>query len=341
METRIFKINSPNSEDISLVGSILREGGLAAIPTETVYGLAGNAFDGECAKKIFEAKGRPSDNPLIVHISEFSQWKPLVTEIPEQAKALADAFWPGPLTIILPKSEKVPDEVSGNLSTVAVRMPSDEIARAIITAAGVPLAAPSANLSGKPSPTSAKHVIDDMTGRIDAIVDAGECSVGVESTVISLAVTPPRLLRPGGVTPEMLVSVLGEIEIDDAVYNKLPEGAEAASPGMKYKHYAPEAQVVLIKSSLADFRNYVEKNKEDGTVALCFEGEEKGISVPTLTYGEKDDPSSQAKHIFDALRQLDEMKAKTVFARLPEQNGVGLAVFNRLIRAAGFNVIEL
>lgn len=341
METRIFKINSPKSEDISLVGSILREGGLAAIPTETVYGLAGNAFDGECAKKIFEAKGRPSDNPLIVHISEFSQWKPLVTEIPEQAKALADAFWPGPLTIILPKSEKVPDEVSGNLSTVAVRMPSDEIARAIITAAGVPLAAPSANLSGKPSPTSAKHVIDDMTGRIDAIVDAGECSVGVESTVISLAVTPPRLLRPGGVTPEMLVSVLGEIEIDDAVYNKLPEGAEAASPGMKYKHYAPEAQVVLIKSSLADFRNYVEKNKEDGTVALCFEGEEKGISVPTLTYGEKDDPSSQAKHIFDALRQLDEMKAKTVFARLPEQNGVGLAVFNRLIRAAGFNVIEL
>lgn len=341
METKIFKINSPSDPQIAEVGKILSEGGLAAIPTETVYGLAGNALSGDCAKKIFEAKGRPSDNPLIVHISEFSQWAPLVKEIPETAKALADAFWPGPLTVILPKSNIVPDDVSGGLSTVAVRMPSDEIARAIIESAGVPLAAPSANLSGKPSPTSAQHVIDDMTGRIDAIVDSGNCSVGVESTVISLAVNPPRLLRPGGVTPEMLTEVLGEIEIDDAVFNKLPEGVQAASPGMKYKHYAPEAQVILIKGSLPKFREYVRSNSDEDTVVLCFEGEENELSVPTLTYGSKDDPNSQAKHIFDALRRLDAMKAKKVYARLPEQNGVGLAVFNRLVRAAGFNIIEV
>lgn len=341
MKTKIYKIASPNDEQISAVGEILREGGLAAIPTETVYGLAGNALNGECARKIFEAKGRPSDNPLIVHISNISEWAPLVKEIPEAAKELAAAFWPGPLTIILPKSDLVPDEVSGNLPTVAVRMPSNEIARAIIDSAGVPLAAPSANLSGKPSPTSAKHVIDDMDGKIDAIVDSGECTVGVESTVISLAVSPPRLLRPGGITPEMLTSVLGEIEIDDAVFSKLPDGAEAASPGMKYKHYAPAAQVVLIKSTLSKYIEYVEENRSEGTVALCFEGEEESLTVPALTYGKKNDPASQAKHIFDALRNLDEMKAKKVFARLPEQNGVGLAVFNRLIRAAGFNVIEL
>lgn len=341
METRIFKIISPEDKQISEVGKILREGGLAAIPTETVYGLAGNALSGDCAKKIFEAKGRPSDNPLIVHISQFSEWTPLVKEIPETAKALAEAFWPGPLTVILPKSDIVPDDVSGGLSTVAVRMPSDEIARAIIESAGVPLAAPSANLSGKPSPTSAQHVIDDMTGRIDAVVDSGDCSVGVESTVISLAVNPPRLLRPGGITPEMLTQVLGEIEIDDAVFNKLPEGAEAASPGMKYKHYAPEAQVILIKGSLPNFKEYVKNNSDENTVALCFEGEEKELSVPTLTYGKKDDPNSQAKHIFDALRRLDTMKAKKVYARLPEQSGVGLAVFNRLIRAAAFNIIEV
>lgn len=341
METRIYKITSHDDKKINEVGEILREGGLVAIPTETVYGLAGNALKGECAKKIFAAKGRPSDNPLIVHISSMSQWAPLVKEIPETAKALADAFWPGPLTIILPKSDIVPDEVSGNLPTVAVRMPQNEIARAIIEKAGVPLAAPSANLSGKPSPTSGKHVICDMRGKIDAIVDSGECSVGVESTVISLAVNPPRLLRPGGITPEMLTDVLGEIEIDDAVFNKLQDGAEAASPGMKYKHYAPNAQVVLIKSSLEEFIEYVENNKDEDTVALCFEGEEESLTVRALTYGKKNDPADQAKHIFDALRKLDEIKAKKVFARLPEQKGVGLAVFNRLIRAAGFNVIEL
>lgn len=341
METKIFKITTPDCEQIKQVGEILRNGGLAAIPTETVYGLAGNALDGRCAQKIFAAKGRPSDNPLIVHISRFEQWKELVAEIPETAKALADAFWPGPLTIILKKSDLVPDEVSGGLDTVAVRMPQNKIALAVIESAGVPLAAPSANLSGKPSPTCASHVIEDMKGRIEAIVDSGECNVGVESTVLSLAVNPPRLLRPGKITAEMLTEILGEVEIDDAVFEKLLDGEKAASPGMKYKHYSPEASVVLVKGKFEKYAEYVNSLKEEGSVALCFEGEEKSLMVPCVTYGRKDDPSSQAKHIFDALRCVDKIGAKKVYARFPESSGMGLAVFNRLLRAAAFNIVEL
>lgn len=341
METKIYKVSSADSPLIKEAADILRSGGIVAIPTETVYGLAGNALDGSVTQKIYKAKGRPSDNPLIVHISEYSQWAPLVKDIPEGARALADAFWPGPLTVILPKSQLIPDEVSGGLSTVAVRMPSDEIARKIITEAGVPLAAPSANTSGKPSPTTAKHVIDDLFGKIDAIVDGGDCSVGVESTVISLAVSPPRLLRPGGITPEMLTEVLGEIEIDDAVYNKLADGKEAASPGMKYKHYSPKAEIVLIKSDLDAFIRYAKENATESSAVLCFEGEEGSMPIRSITYGKRDDALSQAKNIFDALRRLDEIGADKVFARYPKNDGVGLAVFNRLIRAAAFNQLEL
>ena len=341
METKIYKVTSAESPLIKEAAELLRKGGIVAIPTETVYGLAGNALDGSVTQKIYKAKGRPSDNPLIVHISEYSQWAPLVKEIPESAKALADKFWPGPLTVILPKSQLIPDEVSGGLDTVAVRMPSNEIARKIISNAGVPLAAPSANTSGKPSPTSAKHVIDDLSGKIDAIVDGGNCDVGVESTVISLAVSPPRLLRPGGITPEMLTEVLGEIEIDDAVYNKLAEGQTAASPGMKYKHYSPKAEIVLIKSDLEAFIAYAKKNATESSAVLCFEGEESSMPIRSVTYGKKDDALSQAKNIFDALRRLDEIGADRVFARYPKNDGVGLAVFNRLIRAAAFNQLEL
>ena len=341
MKTLHFEIHSPKSEDITTVASVLKDGGVVAIPTETVYGLAGNALKGECVKKIYEAKGRPSDNPLIVHISDISQWAPLVKAIPESAMALAEKFWPGPLTIILPKSDIIPDEICGGLSTVAVRMPSDEIARSIISECGFPLAAPSANTSGKPSPTSAKHVKEDLDGKIDAIVDSGECSVGIESTVITLATDIPRLLRPGGITPEMLTEVLGEIEIDDAVYNKLHEGAVAASPGMKYKHYSPEAKVLIVKGSFDNYKKYIENTAEEGDIALCFEEEVSDLKIKCITYGRKDDPSSQAKNIFDALRRVDEEKAKTVYARFPENEGIGLAVFNRLVRAAAFNIIEV
>ncbi len=341
METQIFKVESEFDESIDYAAKILRDRGIVAIPTETVYGLAGNALDGNVTDKIYAAKGRPSDNPLIVHISDISQWPSLVKEIPEIAYALTDKYWPGPLTVILEKSEIVPDKVSGGLSTVAVRMPSDKIARKIIEKAGVPLAAPSANTSGKPSPTSAKYVIEDLSGKVDAIVDAGDCSVGVESTVISLCETPPRLLRPGGITAEMLTEVLGEIVIDDAVFNKLAEGQKAASPGMKYKHYSPDAQVVIVKGSFESYNKFIEENKTEKTVALCFEGEEKGLSVRCVTYGKRDDSSSQAKNIFDALRRVDELGADKVFARYPETDGVGMAVFNRLVRAAAFNIIEV
>ncbi len=331
---------SDKQEDILKCAEILKNDGLVAIPTETVYGLAGNALKGSCVKKIFAAKGRPSDNPLIVHISDISQWEPLVKAVPEKAKALAEKYWPGPLTIILPKSEIIPDEICGGLDTVAVRMPSNETARAIIDACSFPLAAPSANTSGKPSPTTAPHVMADLDGKIDAIVDGGSSSVGIESTVISLASDVPRLLRPGGITPEMLREVLGEIIIDDAVYNKLADGAKASSPGMKYKHYSPAAKVILIKGTYDKYISFVRKNADSTTAILCFEGEEV-TDIPSVVYGKKDDPSSQAKHIFDALRSLDKIGAKTVYARFPESDGVGLGVFNRLVRAAGFNIIEL
>ena len=338
MKTELLTVSD---EDIKYAGEIVRGGGLVGMPTETVYGLAANALSGECVKKIYAAKGRPSDNPLIVHISSVDEWAPLVKEIPENALKLAEAFWPGPLTIILKKSDIVPDETSGGLNTVAVRIPSDENARRLIKSAGVPIAAPSANTSGKPSPTTAKHVMNDLDGKIDAVIDGGECTVGVESTVITLATNPPRLLRPGGITPEMLEGVLGEIEIDNAVYNKLEDGADAASPGMKYKHYSPTARVVLLKGDFEKYKEYIDSNKTDRTIALCFDGEERELSVPCLPYGKENDSLSQAQRIFSRLREADEMGAEIVYARYPERTGVGLAVYNRLIRAAAFEVIEL
>ena len=341
MKTQYFTVQDPRDPALAAVGDILRRGGLAAIPTETVYGLAANALNDDAVRGIFRAKGRPADNPLIVHISAFSQWEPLVQGIPEQAKQLADAFWPGPLTIILPKSARISSVVSGGLSTVAVRMPSHPVARAIIDNAGVPLAAPSANTSGKPSPTTAQHVRDDMDGKIDCIVDAGPCSVGVESTVLSLAGETPRLLRPGGVTPEMLERVLGSIEIDNAVFHQLAAGQTASSPGMKYKHYAPAAQVTILKGSFAQFQAYVDAHKTPDTLALCFDGEESQLSVPAIAFGKASDGKDQAANIFAALRDVDRRGAKQVFARFPQMDGVGLAVFNRLVRAAAFHILEL
>ena len=341
METKLIKTTDPADERLKEAGEILRAGGLVAIPTETVYGLAANAFDETAVRGIFAAKGRPADNPLIVHISALSQWAPLVKAIPERAKMLAEHFWPGPLTVILPKSERIGPVVSGGLDTVAVRFPSHPIARAVIDAAGVPLAAPSANTSGRPSPTKAQDVLEDLGGKIDAVVDGGPCSVGVESTVVSLCGDVPRLLRPGGVTPEMLRQTLGELEIDPSVYDKLREGAVAASPGMKYKHYAPAAQVVLLKGSFEEFKAYVISHADADTLALCFEEEAAALPVPTVTYGCENDSASQAQCIFDALREVDRRGATRVFARVPAQDGLGLAVFNRLVRAAAFQIIEL
>lgn len=334
MNTRI--LDAEKEYDIKEAGEILRRGGLVAIPTETVYGLAGNALDPTVSAQIYQVKGRPSDNPLIVHITEMEELVPLVEEIPEAAKKLAEKFWPGPLTIIMKKSALVPKETTGGLDTVAVRMPSHPAARAVIRAAGVPLAAPSANLSGLPSPSAFEHICDDLNGRVEAIMNGGDCAVGLESTVITLVTPVPRVLRPGGVSVEQLRAVLGEVDVDPAVLIKPEENARVSSPGMKYKHYAPKADITIIDASLEDYAAFVNAQKD--VVALCFESEERLLDCPAVTFGKAYDALSQAHELFSALHKLDAIGAKTVYARMPRKAGVGLAVYNRLIRAAGFKV---
>lgn len=335
METKLLQ---PNNDGIDTAARLLQSGQLVAIPTETVYGLAADALNGEAVASIFRAKDRPMDNPLIVHIGDIKDWAPLVTHITDEAKNLADAYWPGPLTMILPAADCIPNEVTGGLNTVAVRFPAHPIAQAVILRSGCPLAAPSANRSGSPSPTNAQRVVEDMDGRIAAILDGGSSDVGVESTVIDMCHTPPRLLRPGGITPTMLEEVLGPIEIDSAVTHALEAGAIAASPGMKYKHYAPRAEVHIVKGTPSAYAEYVNQHCAPGVFALCFE--EDKVTVPAVTYGSRYDALSQAQQLFDALRQLDEQGAKTVYAACPSQEGVGLAVYNRLLRAAGFRIIN-
>lgn len=338
MKTKFYK--SCDTAELTEVAEILKNGGIAAIPTETVYGLAANAYNGEAVSKVFEAKGRPTDNPMIVHISKLEEIYPLVTVFPEKARKLAEAFWPGPLTMILPKSDIVPRQVAPRLETVAVRMPSHPIARRIIELAGVPLAAPSANSSGSPSPTTAQHVLHDLDGKIDAIVDGGECDVGIESTVITLATEVPRLLRPGGITVEQLEGVLGKVDVDPAVISELEDGVAPASPGMKYKHYSPKAQVYIVEGSPESFKFVVDSERGDGDMALCFNGEEDDIPIPCLPFGDEDDLNSQAHLLFAQLRQFDELGARRVFVRAPSSEGVGLGVYNRLLRAAAFKVIK-
>ena len=342
MLTEVIKINPDNidEESISRAAKLLTRGELVAIPTETVYGLAANALDKTAVEAIFSAKGRPQDNPLIVHLADKSWLSKYAAHIPRDAYKLIEAFWPGPLTIILKKSLIIPDVVSAGLDTAAFRLPSHPVAKAIIEAVGVPLAAPSANISGSPSPTTAAHVLSDLGGRIAAIVDGGECSVGVESTVVSLCGEIPTVLRPGGVTTEMLREVIGNVVIDAAVLNGLEDDAKATSPGMKYKHYAPKAHVVIINGEFNKIVNMVSAMGE-GTTMLCFDGEEAIFNLPCVTYGAREDSAEQARRLFDALRRLDDIGAKTVYARCPAKTGMGLAVYNRLLRAAGFEVIEI
>lgn len=334
--------NTP--DNIDTAARLLACGGLVAIPTETVYGLAADALNGAAVAKIFEAKGRPADNPLIVHVANFEDIEryKLVREVPEQAVKLAKSFWPGPLTIIMKKGDIIPDEVSAGLDTVAVRLPSHPSARAIISAANTPLAAPSANLSGSPSPTTARHVLNDMDGKIDAVFDGGACSVGVESTVLTLAEDTPRLLRPGAVTLEQLQSVLGEVALDPAVLSKLKKGEKAASPGMKYKHYAPKANVILLKCGDDEFIDYVNRNSGEKVAALCCDEDIEKLSAKCISLGKRNDYEAHAQRLFDSLRRIDGCgEIATVYTRLPSTDGVGLAVYNRLIRAAGFEVIDL
>ena len=341
------KLLNNTKQDIATAGKLLKDGELVAIPTETVYGLAADALNGEAVANIFKAKGRPMDNPLIVHIADLSQVDDLVAFVPPVLEDLAKAFWPGPLTVILEKSDLIPDEVSAGLDTVAIRMPSHPVARAIIKAAGTPLAAPSANTSGMPSPTTAAHVLHDMDGKISAVVDGGPCEVGVESTVLTLCTRVPRILRPGRVTPEDLFDVLGDVDVDDAVLGQLAEGAVAASPGMKYKHYSPKAEVYIVDGSAEGFAKYVNEKvaeraaDEAAVAALVFDGEESLVNCVTLPFGAEDDSLGQAEHLFDDLRRADELGVSDIYVRCPSAEGVGLAVMNRLLRAAEFRIINV
>lgn len=328
-------------EDLQVAAALLRDGQLVAIPTETVYGLAADALNGKAVGSIFVAKGRPSDNPLIVHIADIHTLSSLVRIVPPCAEALASAFWPGPLTMIFKKASHIPNEVTAGLDTVAVRMPSHPVARRLISLSGCALAAPSANRSGIPSPTEAHRVAEDMDGRIAAIVDGGPCEVGVESTVIDVSGETVRVLRPGAVTVEMLQAVVGTVEVDGAVLRPLHEDETAASPGMKYKHYAPKARVILVQGSADAYRQYVNTQKAHGVAAVCFDGETDGIQVPVYTYGARTDATAQANRLFELLRRLDEDGVTVAYTACPQTDGVGLAVYNRLLRAAGFEVITL
>lgn len=340
MKTEILYAYSPDdTAAIDRAAEILQNGGLVAIPTETVYGLAGNALDENAAANIYKAKGRPCDNPLIVHIAEIEQIAPLVTEIPENARRCMQAFWPGPFTAILNKSSAVPNSVSGGLSTVAIRLPSNPVAHALLKKCGLPLAAPSANLSGSPSPTRAEYVIRDLDGRVDAILASGDCTVGLESTVVTFATNPPRLLRPGGITAEQLRRLVPDLIIDSAVLSEPEKDAKVASPGMKYKHYAPKANITLFEGTSKEFTAYCNSHKDLYDHAVCFTEDCQNLLLSFTDLGAAKDYRTQAERLFNALRLLDDLNKKTVIAHAPDKNDIGLAVYNRLIRAAGFKLI--
>ena len=329
-------------EDISQGASILRRGGLLGIPTETVYGLGANGLDGAAVSRIFQAKGRPQDNPLILHIPEAEWLRRYCKNIPPAAWRLAERFWPGPLTMILQRKVNVPNAVTCGLDTVGVRCPDHPVTLAIIRAAGVPVAAPSGNLSGRPSPTCARHMEEDMDGKIDAIVDGGPCGVGVESTIVDLTAPVPRLLRPGGLPLEDLRAVLGEVAVDRAVLSPLDPGEKPRAPGMKYRHYAPRAPVTVVSGEGRRTARYIRRNLGDHTGVICFEeyrDQFPGCQVRSI--GSAQDRGEQARRVFDALRSFDGTDVTAIFAQCPGDGGLGLAVANRLKKAAGFQVVEL
>ena len=322
---------------LDIAAELLKNGEVVAIPTETVYGLAGNGLSADSVKKIFEAKGRPADNPLILHIENVDALYEHSHNVPDLALKLAKEFWPGSLTMILEKKPNVPYETSGGLDTVAFRMPNNKWTLELIRKCGFPLAAPSANLSGLPSPTCVQHVCRDMSGRIPLIIDGGTCSCGLESTVITFTDSGIKILRPGAVTPEMLEKYCS-VQIDKAVTDGLDNDREALSPGMKYKHYSPKAQVYMVDcNSDDDFISFVNENADDNTFVL-FE-DDVNIEAHILPYGKTAD--EEAAELFASLRKADDMGAEKIYVRSPEKKGIGLAVYNRLIRAAAFKVIKL
>lgn len=349
MTTKIVRVDPENIEisenDIKTAAEIICRGGLVAFPTETVYGLGGDGTNPDAAKKIYSAKGRPSDNPLIIHVCEPSEAEKY-TFTSELYYRLAERFMPGPLTVVMKAKDTVPKETRGGLSTVAVRCPENPVARRLIYLAGRPIAAPSANLSGSPSPTNASHVIDDMQGRIEMIIDGGECTIGLESTIVKLDDDGGMtLLRPGGITVSEL-ACLAPVRIADAVTDQLKSGEVALSPGMKYRHYAPKSPLILLDGELNEIIDYIVADDRSSKAVLCYSDDKNLISeaIPTAdlyVMGARDDISEQAKHLFSILRDADKHSYDVIFAPLPSQDGVGLALYNRMIRAAAHTIINL
>lgn len=346
-------MESDDKECLREAGRILQDGGLVAFPTETVYGLGGDALNPSSSKKIYEAKGRPSDNPLIVHICRWEDIYKIVSDAPahkemlERAKKLADAFWPGPLTMILPKSGAVPKETTGGLDTVAVRLPSHKTAQALIEAAGGYVAAPSANTSGKPSPTLAKYVAEDMDGRIDMIVDGGEVGIGLESTIIDLTVSPPEILRPGYITTEMLREVCGEVDTDVTILND-KSGQAPKAPGMKYRHYAPKGELTIVSGDSETVVSYVNTQIAEAKAL----GKKTGIIATDETAalyqadvvksaGQRSDELTVAKRLYTILREFDDEEVELMYAEAFAEAGIGQAIMNRLLKAAGHHVVEV
>ena len=334
-------LSALDSATPATAATIIKDGGLVAIPTETVYGLGANGLDPEAVAKIFKAKGRPQDNPLILHVADAAEIEKFCHSIPESAYRLAEKFWPGPLTIVLPARESVPKCTTAGLPTVAVRCPDNAVTREIIRLSGCPIAAPSANISGKPSTTTAGHVLHDHNGKIDAVVDGGPCRVGLESTIVDLTEDRPRLLRPGGITPEQLIEVLGDLVVDKAVTAQIDKDAVVKAPGMKYRHYAPDCQVVIVSGSREKAAAYIKAHYEAGDRVLCFEEElplYKGCDP--LSYGKEAEVETLSAGLFAALRILDDPSIGVVFARCPVGGGVAYAVQNRLKKAAAFHIID-
>ena len=355
MKTIIKKTSVDNidMDTINQAGEIIRQGGLVAFPTETVYGLGADALNEEAAAKIYAAKGRPSDNPLIAHIADLEMLKPLVEEIPPVAEKLMDAFWPGPMTLIFNKSNLVPKGTTGGLDTVAVRYPNHPIAQALIKAAGVSIAAPSANLSGKPSPTLGEHVIDDMDGRIDMIIDGGMVGMGLESTIIDVTVNPPMILRPGFITYEMVKEIVPDATEDRTIFTKPTKEFKPKAPGMKYRHYAPAADFRIFKGDA----NKVAQHIIDSANAKTEEGKKTGIitanqhlglyqgkineNIKVVSLGDLDKPETIANMLFKALRDFDKEETEFIFGEAFSEDNIGWAIMNRLTKAAGYNIMDV
>lgn len=349
METQVRRLSYSQIDEtmIEEAGRIIRKGGLVAFPTETVYGLGGDALNPESSKKIYAAKGRPSDNPLIVHIADKRDLHRIVREVPEKAKKLMEAFWPGPLTMIFYKNELVPQATTGGLDTVAVRMPSDRIAAAFIRAAGGFVAAPSANVSGRPSTTTATHVEEDLSGRIEMILDGGQAVIGLESTIVDMSVEPPVILRPGAVTKEMMEAVIGPLEVDKAIIAP-DSGVKPKAPGMKYRHYAPRADLAVVEGSteavIAAINQLAEEAETEGKRVGIIATDETKDRYPkglVLSLGARKHEEEIAQHLFEVLRDFDETDVDCIYSEAFDEASIGPAIMNRLLKAAGHKVIQV